>query len=325
MPPDTIVTDGPVISVIVPVYHDAAGLRVTIDSLVRQSYPRTHFEVIIVDNGSSDETPAVAASLQAANSDLVRFVQETAARGSYAARNEGIRLARGTILCFIDADMTVPAGYLAAVEAGMADGADYLGCRVELYADERTRAADYNRAFGFPVERYVREHHYAPTCCLTVRRSVIERLGGFDARLESGGDVEFGQRVHAAGFRQEYRHDITLHHPARASLRALLLKSRRVARGLAQLRHHYPERYARVGARFLSWRAWMPLKPQHVREQHQAIGVPITAAGALATSLWALPLRWAGPLAYVAESVRLRRHSGRVDPPAARARRTTSA
>jgi glycosyltransferase AglI len=305
------------LSVIVPVWNDPDGLQETIGSLLRQMYARDEFEIVIVDNGSTDETLSVAESLRRAHPGLIVVEQERGVRSSYAGRNRGIRRARGEILCFIDADMTAPADYLTQVQKAFESGVDYLGCQVELYAVPCTRAAEYNRAFGFRVAEYMRKEHFAPTCCLSVRRAVLERVGGFDPRLESGGDREFGERVRAAGFRQEYVPGIVLRHPARTTWLALWRKSRRTARGLAQLHYYYPDRYASAARRFLTWRAYAPTRPRTLQRRYEEVGIELSSASAALVSLWVLPIRWARPIAYLGERIRLwRRKLSREDRPA---------
>lgn len=294
------------ISVIVPVFNDAQGLEDTVASLVRQSYPRGAYEVIVVDNGSTDGTAEAAERLAAQHPDVVRVAREAGIRGSYAARNEGVRRAAGRILCFIDADMRAPPDHLRRVEAELARGVDYLGCRVRIVAARPTLAARYNRAVGFPVREYLERHRFAPTCCLSVRREVVEAVGGFDARLESGGDLEFGQRVYAAGFRQAYAEHIVLEHPARSTYASLLSKQRRLARGAAQLAHYYPERYGRLARRYLTPRYYLPPRPAWLAARLAAAGVRVSWVQALGIALWTVPLSWVEPLVHVREARRLR-------------------
>ena len=92
-------------------------------------------------------------------------------------------------------------------------------------------ASRYDHHTGFPIEGYLKHQQSAPTCCL------------FDHRLISGGDKEFGNRVHNAGYTQQFATDVTMYHPTRNSLNALVAKDLRVGRGLCQLQRRHPDRY----------------------------------------------------------------------------------
>lgn len=230
------------LSVVVPVYEDPAGIERTLRSLTRQTLPASAYEVIVVDNGSTDETRGVVEEVVATHPDLVSLVIEEEVRGSYAARNTGIEHATGEILAFIDADMTVARAWAASVRSVMAEHS-YVGFDVELTASTPTSVvAAYNRQTQFPVERYLTEEEFAPTCCLAVRRAVIETVGTFDERLVSSGDVEFGKRVAAAGFELHFEPSVTMYHPAR-SARELLSKYVRLGRGFQQRQRLYPEKF----------------------------------------------------------------------------------
>ncbi len=229
------------LSVIIPVYNDPEGLETTVESLLDQTVD--DYEILVADNGSTDLTRKLAKAY--ATRDRVIHVVEDEIQGSYAARNAGIAAARGEILCFIDADMWVDSTWLERVQERIrSDEADYLGCNVEIVVDEETIFAEYNRENGFPVETYIAEENFAPTCCLVVRRSVIDAVGPFDKRLVSSGDAEFGKRVHRAGYEQAFAGDITMYHPARSSLLSLLQKQSRIGRGQVQRATYHPEPFA---------------------------------------------------------------------------------
>lgn len=225
----------PAVSVVVPVYNDPDGVAATVESVRPELADDA--ELVVVDNASTDDTAAVVADL-AEGDDRISLVHETDVQSSYAARNRGIAATSGDLLVFLDADVTVPAGWLADLRAFVeASGADYVGCDVEVYVPEGadSTVARYDAATGFPVAYYLREKAYAPTCCLAVRRAVIEDVGPFDASLVSGGDAAFGRRVAAAGYDQAFAADVTVFHPARTSLAALRAKAIRVGRGQEQV------------------------------------------------------------------------------------------
>ena len=258
--------DGPIadlttISVVVPVYNDPEGIRTTLESLTAQTYPVDAYEVLVVDNGSGDDTREVVQEYCERHPDLVSLLVEDEIQSSYAARNRGIERARGSLVAFIDADMTVEPTWAESVVASHREhGWDYMGCRIETYVEgEDSLTATYDRAMGFTVQRYLDQANFAVTACLTVTKSVFDSVGRFDARLISGGDGEFGQRVHAAGFDQCYDPDITVYHPARTTLRAWLEKQFRVGRGSIQRRRYHPQRSG--SAHPLAPRKFLPLRP----------------------------------------------------------------
>ncbi len=108
-------------------------------------------------------------------------------------------------------------------------------------------AARYDHHTGFPIEGYLRHQQFAPTCCLFVRREVFEDVGLLDPRLVSGGDKEFGNRVHEAGYDLQFAEHTTMSHPTRNTIRAHFKKDRRVGRGLCQLQRFHPDRYGTPG------------------------------------------------------------------------------
>ncbi|KAB1188437.1 MULTISPECIES: glycosyltransferase family 2 protein [Haloferax] len=252
-------SDSPRVSVIVPVYNDPDGISDTLSALTKQTYPKAQLEILAVDNGSTDETREVIRRF-ADDHETVNLVVEDEIQGSYAARNTGIEHATGDIFAFVDADMYMDETWLETAVAAMGDTA-YLGCDVELVVDgDETLAAKFDAQTAFPVEQYIRQQQYAPTCCLLVRRAVFDDVGLFDAALVSGGDSEFGNRVANAGYSQAFAADATLSHPVRDSFSSLLKKELRVGRGLCQRQEHHPERFGRPG---------IPPRPSGVKSPDQ--------------------------------------------------------
>ncbi|WP_247729247.1 glycosyltransferase [Halovivax limisalsi] len=239
------------ISVIVPVYDDPDGLRATLESFERVEYPPDRYELLVVDNGSTDHTRAIARAA-ARESEPVELVVEDEIQSSYAARNAGIARARGDLLAFVDADVTVPPSFLADVAALFDErDVDYVAPSVEVVVEDGRSPTDadgrstlvgaYDAAVGFSTAVTIRERDYAPTCCLIVRRSVLEAVGPFDERLVSSGDREFGRRVADAGFVQHRATEITVSHPARTTVREMVSKAARLGTGQAQIARLYPE------------------------------------------------------------------------------------
>ncbi|WP_114576297.1 glycosyltransferase family 2 protein [Saliphagus sp. LR7] len=257
----------PPVSVIVPVYNDPEGLSATLEALAGQTYP--DYEVVVADNGSTDATLEVARAFHETDPSLFTLVSETEIQGSYAARNTGIRAARtdAEVFAFLDADSTVEADWLERAVAVMDEReAAYVGCRVEIPREEgEGLVARYDRLTGFPVARYVREEGYAPTNCLLVTRETLADVGGFDQRLVSGGDLEFGRRVRRSGRDLHYAPDPVVTHPPRSSLRSMLGKYVRIGRGIEQNRRLHPE--LGHGRGLANPRQYLPPKPSTTKRE----------------------------------------------------------
>jgi len=256
----------PFVSVIVPVYNDPVGVAVTIESVLRQTYPRSAFELLVVDNGSTDETGEVIRAYREKHPDLIERHDEPTVQSSYAARNVGIAQADGSRIVFLDADMTVPPTYIEDAVAALAQS-PHVGGRVRMFFPEgrATYVARYNRLMVGDNERNVAEFGFVPTSSLSARRTVVEAVGGFDPRLESSGDVLFGKRATAAGYEPVLDPSLTAYHPARTSLGDKLQRDARIGRGLAQREYYHPDLFSTASLFELS--EYLPPRPTRVKER----------------------------------------------------------
>jgi len=217
----------PFVSVIIPVYNDAKRIGLCIEALLRQSYPRERFEIIVVDNGSKDSTHQVVSGYPA-----VTLLVENEVQGSYAARNKGIENASGEIIAFTDGDCVPQTKWLdSGVAALQLKQADLVGGRVKFPLNPGSSAAEYYDALcNIRIKDNVETRGVAFTANLLVHKSVIDNLGGFPHHIQSGGDVYFTSRATSAGHKLVYGGDAIVEHPAR-NLRALVRKSLRIGRG----------------------------------------------------------------------------------------------
>jgi len=220
----------PLVTVVVPVFGAAGGLGRCLAALGAQTWPRDRFEVIVVDNGASPRAAESMAALPGA-----RMVREERP-SSYAARNRGVAEARGEVIAFTDDDCVPAPDWLergvAALDreprTGMVVG------RVDLfYADPaRPTAVElYESVSAFRQREYVERWRFGATANVLTPRSVLREVGGFDEDLRSLGDVEWGRRVHAAGFLQVYADDVRVGHPARHTLADFRRRAARMAGG----------------------------------------------------------------------------------------------
>jgi len=222
-------------SVIVPARDSAATLGRTLDCLAAQR-GAPEFEVIVVDDGSTDQTALVA---RRAGVRVVRAAGE----GSGAARNAGVREARGAVIAFTDADCFPSPDWLAAGLRRL-DGLDLVAGAVK---------PDPSSTLG-PFDRTVfveRETGLYETANLFIRRELFARVGGFEPWLEDGGprrgwtnpelgeDVWLGWRARRAGARSAFEPAALVHHAVHRRGPAGYVSERRRAR-------HFPAMAARM-------------------------------------------------------------------------------
>lgn len=232
----------PLISVIIPVWNSAATLQRCLEALAGQTLSAACFEIIVIDNGSTDDTAKTAASFPG-----VKLLSEPRP-GSYVARNQGIAHARGQYLAFTDADCVPAPDWLqqALDAARRHPEAGVLAGRIELFEEGESDGpafSDYERLFSFP------QSHAARGNCATANwmspHAAFERLGGFDEHLKSGGDRQMALRIKAAGMPLAHVPQMVVGHPVRASRNSLVRKRRRLSGGRWE-RTGGPARLARV-------------------------------------------------------------------------------
>jgi glycosyltransferase AglI len=225
------------ISVIIPVFRDANGLRETLASLNQQSLHESRYEIIVVNDGGDIAVDNVCEDFN------VKTLGIDPRRGSYFARNRAIEESIGEFLAFLDADISVPSDWLICGLKAL-ENADYVGGTVIIDKNKISSPADhYEYITGFPGTLYMDREHFAVTANLFVRRTVFETLGGFDERLFSGGDNEFGKRVYTSSkYIQKYDASIAVIHPPRG-FSSLVNKKVRTLKGVKLLNVLYPDRY----------------------------------------------------------------------------------
>ncbi|MEJ2643562.1 MAG: glycosyltransferase [Gammaproteobacteria bacterium] len=221
------------ISVIVCTFNRADNLPECVAHLDRQQgLTGVEWEVVIVDNNSTDDTADVVRDLQSGSTTTIRYVFE-AEQGLSAARNRGIAEAASPYLCFIDDDIRVEPQWLRAVFDGFAQhSADAVGGRILVQTKTPLPAWINDDMRGFLGHRdFGSEPHYMDGITefpfggnMALSRRIIEQVGGFDTRmgrkgegktreeLFKGEETDYFQRVAATGGRLYYAPDATVHH-----------------------------------------------------------------------------------------------------------------
>jgi glycosyltransferase involved in cell wall biosynthesis len=210
----------PLVSVVIPARDAARWIDDQLGALARQEVP-VPWEVVVADNGSSDDTVARAAAW--ADRLPVRVVEATGRAGPNHARNRGTAAARGDLLLYCDADDVVQPGWVRAFWCSRHDW-DLAGGWVdgEALNDERARARhpDGRASRGLATVGWLR---FFMGCNFAIHRRVHDALGGFDESFVGGGDdIDFAFRAQLAGWRLGYVPEATVAYRLRGSLRDAL-------------------------------------------------------------------------------------------------------
>jgi len=243
----------PAISVVVPTYNRGRVLGEAIASVLSQSLP--DIELIVVDDGSSDDTPEILAGLADPRLRCSRF---PARRHAGAARNHGAAMARAPILAFLDSDDLYLSHRLASDFRFFTDN-PHVDIRLSSYQDE-TRSGAYP-ARNPEVRLTPRQFEKYLICyCLhiggsaiTIRRTAYEAIGGFDEGVWRMQDREFllrAARQRGAAVTSEInwvkrRSEDSISHQPEGQLQALAELWRRHP----SIRQRYPEMFHYLTAR----------------------------------------------------------------------------
>lgn len=195
------------VSIVIPCYNQAAYAAEAIESALAQSHPE--IEVIAVDDGSTDETPAVLA----AYAGRIRVISQ-ANRGLAGARNSGLCAASGDYLLFLDSDDTIAPTMVARL-ASLLDAHPGWGL---AYAAWQQVSADGKRVLGEArprpsaalLEGLLRREFFFFASAALIRRECFERVGPFDEALPWGEDADMWLRLALAGYGFGYCDELLL-------------------------------------------------------------------------------------------------------------------
>lgn len=181
------------VSVVIPVFNGAATIGRCIEALLAQTYPKDHYEIIVVDNNSTDDTDDIVKRYP------VTLLYEREIQSSYAARNRGICHAQSEIIAFTDADCVPTPSWLETVVIQFSEP------RVNGVAGQMEPGVAVGLVGGFlnttrPVCSKISGNLLAiPTANAAYRRQILLDVGLFNAALHTAGDVDLAWRVQLQG------------------------------------------------------------------------------------------------------------------------------
>jgi GT2 family glycosyltransferase len=218
----------PSVSIVIPVHNQAAHTGACLAQLVATLPARFTGEIIVVDDASSDDTPALLARWSATDA-RIRILHNSQNLGFLHTSNHGAAAARGEVIVFLNNDTLPQPGWLSPLLRVFHDHPDAgaVGGKL-LYPDGTLQEAGgvifadgsgcnfgkHDLAVDAPLYNYLREVDYCSGALLATRRTLFERLGGFDTRFAPAyyEDTDYCFGVREAGYRVYYQPESVVVH-----------------------------------------------------------------------------------------------------------------
>lgn len=249
----------PKVSIVIPCYNEQSTIRLLLEALREQTFPRSKMEVIISDGMSTDNTRAEIAAFQKKYKDLKTRVVDNERRSIPAAVNRAIEASRGEIIVRLDAHSKPYPDYVEnCVKALEANRGDNVGGVWEIQAGAKTWiaesiavAAAHPLGVGDALYRHAKRAAEVDTVPFgSFKRTLIKKVGLFDESLLTNEDYEFNARVRKAGGRIWLDPSIRSIYFARATLLELARQYWRYGFWKQRMLRRYPNT--------LRWRQALP-------------------------------------------------------------------
>jgi len=239
----------PTVSIIVPVYNGSGTITACLKSLLQQDYPADHYEILVVENGSTDNTSEVVSQFSS-----VRLLHSPQ-RGPGPARNYGIARSQADVIAFTDADCIAAPNWLSELIRGYANpDIGGVGGKIEAYDHPDLTLIERFSSEHSPLINFLSgESEFLPhlyTANASFMRELLNQVGGFNPRLMTAEDVDLSWRIQLnTTARLAYCDKAIIHHHHRATLKGLARQYRQYGFGeilLDSIYNKYPQ-YPRAG------------------------------------------------------------------------------
>jgi len=190
-----------------------------------QNYPAEKREVIVIDDGSKDDTAYIVKKFSCT------FLAHKETRGQSFCRNKGAQSTHAEILAFLDSDCVADKNWFNELACYFQwDAVGAVGGYVDVYGTESTldryeeTCSPLNMGKRFLYDIHADSTFYVPTCNLLVRKDAFSEIGGFREGMHVGEDVDFCWRLHKLGYRLLYIPHGIVRHKHRNRLHTLLMR-----------------------------------------------------------------------------------------------------
>ncbi len=208
------------VSIIVPVYNSSLTISKTLDSLKQIDFSKDKLEIVMVDDGSTDNSLDVIRECKIYGLKIIKQKNQ----GPGAARNNGVRNSKGKFLYFTDSDCYIREDCIKQLynkfKVDKKIGA--VGGAIELPPEEKNvwAVADHYASW-YHHNPKIKSHYVrsTPTANLMIKRGVFDNIGYFKEKIKAGEDVEFGARMQQAGYKFYSLNNAYVYHYNRNNLR----------------------------------------------------------------------------------------------------------
>ncbi len=215
-------------SVVVPAYNAGRTIRNCLDSLLHQTVDRERYEIIVVDDGSTDDTPQIVASYPG-----VRLVRQPN-QGPAVARNRGVEEAKGEIVLFTDADCIPEQNWIEEMVRPFGEDDSVVGVKGVYRTRQReiiARFVQMEYEDKYDVMKRYRFIDFVDTYSAAFKRDVFLKFGGYDAAfpVACAEDVDLSFRLSKAGYRMVFNPKAVVYHIHPSGLGQFLKKKYKFA------------------------------------------------------------------------------------------------
>lgn len=226
------------VSVVVPVRNNQEMIEDCIVSLLDQDFPKEEYEIIVVDNNSTDKTAEIIKKYP------VQYLFEGKI-GRTKARNKGINKASGDIICFTDSDCMAHSNWIRELVRGFNDeeiggiGGKSVGYEISNLTERYIELLyeEYNLSFRFNKIPQIMTGNAA------YRSRVLAEVGNFDESFETSEDFDLSARVFWSGYRMEYAPQAIVYHRHRSDLKKFFTQYFEYGRGYVRFTKKHKSRF----------------------------------------------------------------------------------
>ncbi len=217
----------PFVSIIIPVLNNQEGLSRALFAIDKQTYPKSNFEVIIVDNASNKSPKEIA--IKYGFTYLEEYIN---LNSPYSSRNRGLEVAKGEIIVLLDTTCAPTKFWIEEGVKAIQSGCDLVGGNVVFEVNKKSTLGEmYDSLISVRMKESILKKNVATTTNLFLHKRVLDRIGYFPEKLRSGGDIRWTGKATSQGFKLCFSETAKVFMKTRR-LSLLISKQYRVSKGM---------------------------------------------------------------------------------------------